>query len=272
MVGICVIGDIAPLQAYAVGEAVDVSHQRVTVDGTFGDCDAVLVGVHILNAEVDVVLYQAVLVLDFEHYDILVLFGHYDAVCDCGPIDGAFLCLCIGIDDDEVAKLHKSECGSGFNVSYDKIGKERCLRHTVAESVVIVGIEVGRLLDKGFHLHCRVLLIAHSLHSASAEASRQRRREGGAGSEGCGGVVVGVGDLGIAEVADVGFQASVGSRAVAAEADVLVGGQRGLDAANREDAVGIGRGTDDFPVLVLARVAGAVAYKYAFTCSKVGGL
>ena len=81
-----------------------------------------------------------------------------------------------------------------------------------------------------------------------------------------------VGGAGIAEGTDIGFLATVGTGTIAAEFYVVVFSKAILNATDAKHAIGIGRGDDGAPLLIVGLVASAVNHQYTLTGGEVAGL
>ena len=109
------------------------------------------------------------------------------------------------------------------------------------------------------------------LQGASGETSHEGTREGGAIDGLVFLVASGVGNKGMAERTDIGFQFASSTGAKGTERDVAVVLEVGIDTTHTEYAVGIGGGDDGFPGCSGGLVASGVADQYAFAGSHVAG-
>ena len=145
---------------------------------------------------------------------------------------------------DHIVFLDETERGTGSGI-LPFVAEIGGLRHTVAEGIVEIGVEVGGLLNLVEELHGGET--GAGLQGASGKTGHEGAGEGCAIDLTIFIVSAGLSDKSMAEGADIGFQRAGGAGAKGAERDVAVALEVGFDTAHAQDAVGIGGGDDGFP-------------------------
>ena len=186
-------------------------------------------GVHVVNLDLTIGVEGALLVLHIAEEGTADFGGKY------------------GVEEmklDHIVFLDKAEGGAGNGV-LPLVAEIGGLRHTVAEGIVEIGVEVGGLLNLVEELHGGET--GAGLQGASGKTGHEGAGERGAIDLTIFIVSAGLSDKSMAEGADIGFQRAGGAGAKGAERDVAVALEVGFDTAHAEDAVGIGGGDDGFP-------------------------